>query len=89
MTSRSFISSYVWVAGVLLAAWGLVPAAWGQGSEEDVHVTPRVQQPQTNSDGPAEDPGLKTRTKPIKVDVSRARVSVDRGSAEPPGHRAG
>jgi Ca-activated chloride channel homolog len=76
MTSRSFISSYVWVAGVLLAACGLVPAAWGQGSADDVHVTPRVQQPQTNSDGPAEDPGPKTHTKPIKVDVNLVLVSV-------------
>jgi Ca-activated chloride channel homolog len=76
MTGRSFISSYVWVAGVLLAACGLVPAAWAQGSAEDMHVTPRVQQRQTNSDGPAEDPGLKTRTKPIKVDVNLVLVSV-------------
>ena len=77
MTSRSLISSYVWIAGVLLAACGLVPAAWTQGSAEDVHVTPRVQLPQTNTDGPAEDdPGLKTRTKPIKVDVNLVLVSV-------------
>jgi Ca-activated chloride channel homolog len=76
MTSGSFISSSVWVAGVLLAACGLVPAAWAQGSAEDVHVTPRVQQPQTNTDGLAEDPGLKTRTKPIKVDVNLVLVSV-------------
>jgi Ca-activated chloride channel family protein len=76
MTSGPFISSSVWVAGVLLAACGLVPAAWAQGSAEDVHVTPRVQQPQTNTDGLAEDPGLKTRTKPIKVDVNLVLVSV-------------
>jgi Ca-activated chloride channel homolog len=76
MTSSSFISSYVWAAGVLLAACGLVPAAWAQGSAEDVHVAPRVQQPQTNTDGLAEDPKLKTRTKPIKVDVNLVLVSV-------------
>src|SRR5947208_3605459 len=76
MTSRSFISSGAWVACVLLAAWGLVPAAWAQGSAEDVHVTPRVQQPQTNDDRPAEDPGLKTHAKPIKVDVNLVLVSV-------------
>jgi Ca-activated chloride channel homolog len=76
MTKRSFTSSYVWVAGVLLAACGLVPAGWAQGSAQDVHVTPRVQQPQTNSDGPAKDPGLRTRTNPIKVDVNLVLVSV-------------
>jgi Ca-activated chloride channel homolog len=76
MTSRSFISSYVWVAGVLLAGCVLVPAAWGQGSADEVHVTPRAQQPQTNSDGSRADPGPKTRTKPIKVDVNLVLVSV-------------
>ena len=76
MTSRSFISSGAWVACVLLAAWGLVPAAWAQGSAEDVHVTPRVQQPQTNNNQSAEDPGLKTHAKPIKVDVNLVLVSV-------------
>src|SRR5437870_1265328 len=76
MTSRSFISSGAWVACVLLAAWGLVPAAWAQGSAEDVHVTPRVQQPQTDNNRPAEDPGLKTHAKPIKVDVNLVLVSV-------------
>src|SRR5438309_1138458 len=55
MTSRSLISSGAWVACVLLAAWGLVPAAWAQGSAEDVHVTPRVQQPQTNNNQSVED----------------------------------
>jgi len=76
MTSRSFISSYAWVAVVLLAVCGLVHAAWAQDSVEDVHVTPRVQQPQTNNNRPAEDPGLKTHTKPIKVDVNLVLVSV-------------
>jgi Ca-activated chloride channel homolog len=76
MTSRSFMSSYFWVAGVLLAASGLVPSARGQGSAEDVHVTPRVQQQQANSDGPAGDPGPKTHTQPIKVDVNLVLVSV-------------
>jgi len=76
MTSRSFISSGAWAACVLLAAWGLGPAAWAQGSAEDVHVTPRVQQPQTNNNQSAEDPGLKTHAKPIKVDVNLVLVSV-------------
>jgi Ca-activated chloride channel homolog len=76
MTRRSFISSCAWVGAVLVAACGLVPAAWAQGSAEDVHVTPRVQQPQTKNDQPAEDPELKTHTKPIKVDVNLVLVSV-------------
>jgi Ca-activated chloride channel family protein len=75
MTRRSFISSSAWVAVVLLAACGLVPAAWTQDSAEDVHVSPRLQQPQTNNNRP-EDPELKTHTKPVKVDVNLVLVSV-------------
>src|ERR1700745_1932825 len=76
MTSRSFMSSYFWVAGVLLAASGLVPTAWTQGSAEDVHITPRVQHSQPQNDQPTEDPALKTAPKPIKVDVNLVLVSV-------------
>src|SRR5205807_8637532 len=75
MTRRSFISSSAWVAVVLLAACGLVPAAWTQDSAEDVHVSPRLQQPQTNNNRP-EDSELKTHTKPVKVDVNLVLVSV-------------
>ena len=39
-------------------------------------MTPRVQQPQTNNNQSAEDPGLKTHAKPIKVDVNLVLVSV-------------
>ncbi|HEV2733122.1 MAG TPA: VWA domain-containing protein [Terriglobales bacterium] len=76
MTGRSFISSRAWVAGVLFAASGFVPTAWAQGSTEDVHVVPRVQQPQTKNDQRAEDPRLTTHSKPIKVDVNLVLVSV-------------
>src|SRR5579864_1035455 len=50
MTHRFSMSSCAQLATVLLvAACGLVSAAWAQGSAEDVHVTPRVEQPQTKN----------------------------------------
>src|SRR5690349_17179707 len=76
MTTSSLMSGCAWLATVLIAAYGLVPATWAQGSAEDVHVTPRVEQPQTKNDQVVEDPGLKTHTKPIKVDVNLVLVSV-------------
>jgi Ca-activated chloride channel family protein len=76
MTTSSSMSGCAWLATVLIAAYGLVPATWAQGSAEDVHVTPRVEQPQTKNDQVVEDPGLKTHTKPIKVDVNLVLVSV-------------
>jgi Ca-activated chloride channel homolog len=53
-----------------------VSAAWAQSTAEDVHVTPRVEQPQTKNDQPTEDPALKTHTSPIKVDVNLVLVPV-------------
>jgi Ca-activated chloride channel homolog len=76
MTHRSSMSSCARVATLLLVAAWLVPAAWAQGSGEDVHVTPRVEQPQTNNDQPTVDPAMQTHTKPIKVDVNLVLVSV-------------
>jgi Ca-activated chloride channel family protein len=70
------MSGCAWLATVLIAAYGFVPATWAQGSAEDVHVTPRVEQPQTKNDQVVEDPGLKTHTKPIRVDVNLVLVSV-------------
>jgi len=53
-----------------------VPAAWAQGSGEDVHVTPRVEPTRIKNGQPADDPTLKTHTKPIKVDVNLVLVPV-------------
>ena len=76
MTTSYFMSGCAWVATVLIAACGLVPAAWAQGSAEDVHVTPRVEHAQTQNDQPTDDPALKTHTTPIKVDVKLVLVPV-------------
>jgi Ca-activated chloride channel homolog len=77
MTHRSSISSWTLISTVLVVACGLlVPAAQAQGSAEDVHVTPRVEQPQTKNDQLVEDPALKTSTVPIRVDVNLVLVPV-------------
>jgi Ca-activated chloride channel homolog len=77
MTHRFSISSGTRVSTVLVVACGLlVPAAQAQGSAEDVHVTPRVEQPQTKNDQLVEDPALKTGTAPIRVDVNLVLVPV-------------
>ena len=64
------------MVAVLVAVYWLLPAAWAQGFGEDVHVTPRVDQTQTKNGQPADDPSLKTHTKPIKVDVNLVLVPV-------------
>src|ERR1700731_3546827 len=69
-------SENTWLSMVLIATCGLVPAAWAQGSAEDVHITPRVERPRPQSDRPVDDPALTTHTKPIKVDVNLVLVSV-------------
>jgi len=71
------MSSCAQVATILLvASCGLVSVAWAQSTAEDIHVTPRVEQPQTKNDQPTEDPALKTHTSPIKVDVNLVLVPV-------------
>jgi hypothetical protein len=76
MTTFYFMSGWARVATVLIAACGLLPAAWAQGSADDVHVTPRVQHAQAQNDHPVEDPALNTRMIPIKVDVNLVLMSV-------------
>jgi Ca-activated chloride channel family protein len=66
--------SCAWI--VLAAVYWLLPAASAQGSGEDVHVTPRVEQTLTRIGEPVDDPTLKTHTKPIKVDVNLVLVPV-------------
>jgi Ca-activated chloride channel homolog len=76
MTTSYFMSGCTWVAPVLIAVWGFVPATWAQGSAEDVHITPRAGHVQIQNNQPTEDPTLKTYMKPIKVDVNLVLVSV-------------
>ena len=76
MTTSSFRSGKTRVAAVLIAACGLVPAARAQGSSEEVHISPRVERPQPQSNHPIDDPALTTHTTPIKVDVDLVLVSV-------------
>src|SRR6266478_1594327 len=68
--------SCAWIVAALVAAYWLLPTAWAQGSGEDVHVTPRVEPMQTSNSQPADDPTLKTHTKPIKVDVNLVLLPV-------------
>jgi Ca-activated chloride channel family protein len=75
VTDRSSISCASIVA-VLVAVYWLLPAASAQCSGEDVHVTPRVEPTRINNGQPADDPTLKTHTKPIKVDVNLVLVPV-------------
>jgi len=68
--------SCAWIVAALAAVYWLLPAASAQGSGEDVHVTPRVEQTLTRIGEPVDDPTLKTHTKPIKVDVNLVLVPV-------------
>jgi Ca-activated chloride channel family protein len=76
MTTSSFRSGNAWVAAVLIAGCGLVPAACAQGSAEEVHIAPRIERPRTQNDHPIDDPAMATQTTPIKVDVNPVLVSV-------------
>ena len=76
MTTSYVMSGCKWLATVLIAVCGFVPATWAQGSAEDVHITPRTEHVQTQNQQPTEDPALKTYMKPIKVDVNLVLVSV-------------
>ena len=77
MIHRSSMSFCAQMAGLLLVAvCGLASTAWSQGTAEDVHVTPRIEQPQTKNGQPTDDPALKTHTTPIKVDVNLVLVPV-------------
>jgi Ca-activated chloride channel homolog len=67
--------SCAWIVPVLVVYWFL-PAAWAQGSGEEVHVIPRVEATQTSNGQPVDDPTMKTHTKPIKVDVNLVLVPV-------------
>ena len=68
--------SCAWIVAALAGVYWLLPAASAQGSGEDVHVTPRVEQTLTRIGEPVDDPTLKTHTKPIKVDVNLVLVPV-------------
>jgi len=68
--------SCTWIIAALVAVYWLLPAASAQCSGEDVHVTPRVEPTRINNGQPADDPTLKTHTKPIKVDVNLVLVPV-------------
>jgi Ca-activated chloride channel family protein len=76
MGNRTSMPLYAFVTATMVTTSWLAPAAWAQGSAEDVHVVPRVQQPQTKNDQSAEDPALTTHTRPIKVDVNLVLVPV-------------
>ena len=58
--------SCTWIVAALVAVYWLLPAASAQGSGEDVHVTPRVEQTLTRNGEPSDDPTLKTHTSPSK-----------------------
>ena len=84
------MSGCTWVATVLIAVCGLVPAVLAQGSAEDVHIAPRAEHAQAQNNPLTEDPALKTL---LDTDQGRRepgpRLGVDRGSPEPPSHWAG
>jgi Ca-activated chloride channel family protein len=67
---------YAWVTAIMLTVQWLTPAVLAQSSAEDVHVAPRVQNPQTKNNQSANDPTLATDATPIKVDVNLVLVSV-------------
>ena len=75
MVKRSSMLFYTWVTAITVAAYCLAPIAWAQGSAEDVHVAPRVQQPQ-KSGQLAAGADITTDTRPIKVDVNLVLVPV-------------
>jgi hypothetical protein len=59
VTTSHFMSGCTWVATVLIAVFGFVPATWAQGSAEDVHIMPRAEHAQTQNNQLTEDPALK------------------------------
>ena len=61
MTTSYFMSGCTWVTTVLIAVCGLMPAAWAQGSAEDVHITPRTEHVQTQNQQPTEDAAFCSR----------------------------
>jgi Ca-activated chloride channel family protein len=62
------------IAGAALIC-SLAPAALAQAPVDDVHVTPRVQPPESNPNDLI-DPSLKTHTKPMKAEVNLVLVPV-------------
>jgi len=67
---------YAWVTAIVLTVQWLTPVVLAQSSAEDVHVAPRIHNPQMKNDEPANDPALATDATPIKVDVNLVLVSV-------------
>ncbi len=63
------------LAFILAAICGITPAASAQTPVDDVHVTPRVQPPESNPNDLI-DPSLKTHTKPMKSEVNLVLVPV-------------
>src|SRR5437868_7753759 len=76
MTRRFLTSCSSRVIAVLFARCGFVPGTWAQVPIEDVHVTPRFEQPQTQNHQSAGNPALNTHTKAIKVDVNLVLVRI-------------
>ena len=76
MTRRFLTSCSSRVIAVLFATCGFVPGTWAQVPIEDVHVTPRFEQPQTQNHQSAGNPALNTHTKAIKVDVNLVLVRI-------------
>jgi Ca-activated chloride channel family protein len=62
------------LAGVAVIC-SLAPAALAQAPVDEVHVTPRVQPPESNPNDLI-DPSLKTHTKPMKAEVNLVLVPV-------------
>ena len=63
------------LALTLAAICGFTPVASAQTPVDDVHVTPRVQPPESNPNDLI-DPSLKTHTKPMKSEVNLVLVPV-------------
>jgi Ca-activated chloride channel family protein len=63
------------LAFILSAICGFTPAALAQTPVDDVHVSPRVQPPESNPNDII-DPALKTHTKPMKAEVNLVLVPV-------------
>jgi Ca-activated chloride channel homolog len=74
MTNFYFISG--WLATAVIAASVLVPTAFGQDSAEEVHVTPRLQPPQTKPDQAGHNSGAQTHISSLKVEVNLVLVSA-------------
>lgn len=67
---------YAWLTAIMLTFQWLTPVVLAQSSAEDIHVAPRVQNPQMKYNRSANDPTLATHANPIKVDVNLVLVSV-------------